>query len=91
MLDKLEKKHDIKLRLSKDDFDIREIKELPKPFVEGDIVFAYIKCIDRFPNSVIAVSNGRSISVPGCEFRRNKKIRVKITRDKHNIFVGKIV
>ncbi len=91
MLDKLEKKHDIKLRLSKDDFDIREIKELPKPFVEGDTVFAYIKCIDRFPNSVIAVSNGRSISVPGCEFRRNKKIRVKIIRDKHNIFVGKIV
>ncbi len=91
LLETLEKKHDIKLRLDKKDFAVRETKELPKPFVEGDIVSAVIKCPDRFPNSVIAVAQERTISVPGCPFQKEKKINVKIQRDKHNIFVGKLM
>ncbi|PIN74125.1 hypothetical protein COV20_00735 [Candidatus Woesearchaeota archaeon CG10_big_fil_rev_8_21_14_0_10_45_16] len=91
LLEKLEKKHDIKLRLQKEDFNIRKIKPLPKPFVEGDEITAVIKCPDRFPHSVIAVSGERNISVPGCKFVKDKKIRVKIQRDKHNIYVGKLL
>ncbi len=90
-LERLEKKHHIKLRLCKEDFKIRKTRELPKPFVEGDIVTATIKCQDRFPNSVIAVAQERIISVPGCKFQKDKKITVKIIRDKHNIFVGKVL
>lgn len=91
LLEKLERKHDFKLRLSKEDFNIREMKELPKPFKTGDIVSAVIKCPDRFPNSVIAAAKGRTISVSECSFVKDKKIKVKILRDKHNIFVGKII
>ena len=87
----LEKKHDIKLKLSKEDFRIREIKELPKPFRAGEVVTALIKCMDRFPHTVIAVAKNRTISVPRCEFKKDKKVTVKIVRDKHNIFVGNIV
>ncbi len=91
LLDKLEKKHDIKLKLQKEDFNIKPIKELKKPFVEGDEVSAMLKCEDRFPGSSIAVAKSRTISVPGMPFRWGKKVRLKITRDKHNIFVGKLV
>ncbi len=89
LLEKLEKKQDIKLRLHKEDFNVRKTKELPKPFQEGDVITATIKCLDRFPNSVIAVAGERNISVPGVKFGKDKKIRIEIVRDKHNIFVGK--
>lgn len=91
LLESLEKKHDIKLRWNEDDFKIRKTKELPKPFHEGDVITAVVKCIDRFPHAVIAVAGDRNISVPGCEFKREKKITVQIVRDKHNVFVGKMV
>ena len=90
-LAELEKKHDISLKVTKEDFDIKDTKELPKPFHAGAVVNAVIKCPDRFPNTVIAVSKGRCISVPDCQFKQDKQIRVKITRDKHNIFGGKII
>ncbi len=90
-LQELEQQQQIKLRLGKNDFNIRETTELPKPFQEGDVMTAIIKCPDRFPHSVIAVAKGRTISVPQCEFKKDKKIKVKIVRDKHNIFTGKIV
>ena len=66
MIEMLEKKHDIKLKLNKEDFNIRKLKALPKPFFEGQEISAVLKCVDRFPNSSIAVARGRSISVPGC-------------------------
>lgn len=91
MLQQLEEKHKIQLKLTKEDFNIRKTKELPKPFKVGDVVSGEIKCPDRFPNTVVAVSGERSISVSDCPFRKDKKISVKITRDKHNIYCGKTV
>ncbi len=91
MLREWEKKYALKLRLGKNDFNIKATKELPKPFHEGDVAAAIMKCPDRFRNSVIASAKGRTISVPNCEFRKDKNIHVKIIRDKHNIFVGKAV
>ncbi len=88
LLDAWEKKHGIKLRWSKEDFLVKETKELPKPFSVGEEVTAIITCRDRFPNSVIAVAQGRTISVPGVPLQKGKKVRVRITRDKHNIFAG---
>ena len=91
LLERLEKKYDIKLRLSKEDFDIRKVKGLEKPFTVGEKVKAVVKSVDRFPNSVIAVSGQRNISVPGCKFVKDKKIQVEILRDKHNVFTGKLI
>lgn len=90
-LDQWEKKYDIKLKLNKEDFNIRKTKDMPKPFKEGDIVSALLKCQDRFPNSSIGVAKERNISIPGCQFKEGKIVKVKIIRDKHNIFVGKLV
>ncbi len=91
LLDEWEKKYDIKLKLNKDDFNIRKTKDLPKPFKEGEIVSVVVKCPDRFPNSSIGVAKERNISIPSCPFKEGKVVKVKILRDKHNIFVGKVV
>ncbi|MEK6863284.1 MAG: radical SAM protein [Nanoarchaeota archaeon] len=90
-LEEWEKKYKIKLKLSKEDFNIRKTKEMPKPFEEGEVITAVLKCPDRFPNSSVAAAKGRNISVPGCPFVHEKKIQLRIVRDKHNIFVGKQV
>lgn len=91
MISELEKKTDMKLRLTSEDFGIRKTKELPKPFVEGDVVAGTIKCLDRFPRSCIVTAGDRIISVPDCVLVKDKKVKVKITRDKHNVFAGKVV
>ncbi len=91
LLAELEKKHDVKLKLQKEDFNIRKLPPLPKPFKEGDEVQAIIKCQDRFSNSVIAVAKNRNISVPGAKLQLEKKIKVKIQRDKHNVFTAKLL
>jgi uncharacterized Fe-S cluster-containing radical SAM superfamily enzyme len=87
----LEKKTNFKLKLTFADFGIRKTIELPKPFVIDEVVSAVIKSPDRFPHSCIAVAGDRAISVPECAFIKDKKIKVRITRDKHNIYAGKVV
>lgn len=91
LMENLEKKHQIKLIFKKEDFNIHSTKELPKPFKEGEVILATLKCPDRFLNSAVAVAKERTISIPNCRFEAEKKVKVKIVKDKHNIFVGKIV
>ncbi len=91
MLDAWENKYDIKLKLNKDDFNIRKTKDLPKPFKEGEVVSVVLKCPDRFPDSSIGAAKGRNISIPGCPFKEGKAVKVKIVRDKHNVFVGRLI
>ncbi len=83
------KKYDIKLKLNKGDFNIRKTRELPKPFKEDDVISATLKCPDRFSGSSIGAAKERNISLPGCPYKEGKIVKIKIVRDKHNIFVGK--
>ena len=91
MLKKLEKEYKVKLILDKDDFKIRGTKELVKPFVVGDTITGVSVMPDRFLNTTLIRAKGRTISVPATPFVKGKKIKVEITRDKHNIFTGKKV
>ena len=91
LIRELEKKTNLKQKLTADDFGIRKTKELPKPFGLDEVITAEIVCPDRFPNTIIATAKGRTISVPNCEFKKGKDIKIKITRDKHNIFGGKLI
>ncbi|MBI2575804.1 radical SAM protein [Candidatus Woesearchaeota archaeon] len=79
---------DTKLKLikTKEDFGIVEAKELPKPFRKGEVIEAEIAFPGRFPREMIAVAQERTISVPNCS--KTGKVRLKITRTKHNIFIG---
>ncbi len=88
MLHGLELKHNVKLKLSKDDFKIVEDKVLVKPFKKGEVIDAVIRIPGRRATEVIAEAQNRAITVYDCKFVKDKKIRVKLTRDKHNIFSG---
>jgi uncharacterized protein len=82
----LEKEYSVKLLFSEADFHIEKTRELPKPFRKGDAVRANIVCDGRLKGEKIAVAEGRTISIPDCS--KKGQARVKITRDKHNIFFG---
>ncbi len=86
-LKSLEKIYNIKLIKSTRDFNIVKTKPLPKPFKKGDIIEANIAFHGRLPNEKIAIAKDRTISVINCN-RQEGKIRVRIIRSKHNIFIG---
>lgn len=90
-LSQLEQKYQIKLIISPEDFRIKYTKKLIKPFSAGDVISAVIACPDRFPHSRLAVAGGRTISLPDCDLTAGKKVKIKIIRDKHNIFVGRVI
>jgi uncharacterized Fe-S cluster-containing radical SAM superfamily enzyme len=91
LLKEFEKKYEMVLVISPKDFEIKYAKKLDKPFLKSDVVLAEIVCLGRFLDSRIAAAENRSISLPNCSLPVNKKVRVKIVRDKHNIFTGKVV
>ena len=91
MIDQLEKRHEIQLKINADDFEIKKLKELAKPFEVDQEIKAKIVGRDRYPNTCLAAAARRVISVPNCKFVLGKKVRLKIIRDKHNIFTGKLV
>lgn len=90
-LEELEKKYSTKLILSHTDFSIRKTKPLPKPFKKGQRISARVVCEGRLPNERIAVADERTINLVKCNERIGKEVRVKILRDKHNIFAGIVV
>jgi uncharacterized Fe-S cluster-containing radical SAM superfamily enzyme len=87
ILEKLQNKHNIKLIKSVEDFNIVKTKELKKPFKKGEIIEAEIICNGRLKHEKIAVAKDRTISLPNC-YKEKGKVKIKITRIKHNIFIG---
>lgn len=85
----LEKKTNTKLILGPEDFNIQKTKKLPKPFKKDQIIKAEIVCPGRIKNEMLAAASNRIISVPNC-FKRGK-VKIRITRTKHNIFMGRLV
>jgi len=90
-LRQLEKEEDIRLIFNESDFNIVKTKELPKPFSKGDIIHANIVLNGRLKGEKLAAAAGRLISIPNCPDTKKGKIRLKIIRSKHNVFVGTLV
>ncbi|MFA6088821.1 MAG: radical SAM protein [Candidatus Woesearchaeota archaeon] len=89
-LKKYEEKHGIRLKLAPEDFNIFPDKTLDKPFEKDATIKAQIKCHGRKKNEVIAVAEGRCITIKGSHLDKGH-VRVKIVRDKHNIFNGILI
>jgi uncharacterized Fe-S cluster-containing radical SAM superfamily enzyme len=88
----LEKEHNVKLLFDfKKDFNIRETKPIPKPFKKGDIIKTKIALPGRLKNEKLAVEKGRLISVYNCTLPIGSPVKLKIVREKHNIFAGLII
>ncbi|MEM2956021.1 MAG: radical SAM protein [Candidatus Pacearchaeota archaeon] len=87
-LEILEKKYNLKLKLSREDFGIKVANVLKKPFEKGDYVQALVVCDGKFKNEKLCSSHDRIISVKTFA-KPGKKINCRITRTKYNIFYGK--
>ena len=87
LLNKWQDKYKVKLIKTAEDFNIVKTKPLPRPFRKEEIIEAEIVCEGRLPGEKIAVAKQRTISVPNC-YKEKGKVRLKITRTKHNIFIG---
>ena len=87
----LEQKHNVKLIFNKAAFDVEELQELPKPFKKGQIVNAEIALPGRIRDEMLAVSHDRLISVPNCYKKEGSKVKLRIKRTKHNIFLGELL
>ncbi len=88
-LELLEKEYNVNLTKAylKEDLQVKDTKKLPKPFRKGQVIECEIMLPGRYPREKIAVSGERNIAVTDCE-KESGRIRVKLVRDKHNIFVG---
>jgi len=84
----LERKHGIKIIFDKTVFDVEDLPELPKPFKKGQIVEAEVVLPGRIRNEKLAVAKDRLISVPNCDKEIGSKVKLRIKRTKHNIFLG---
>jgi hypothetical protein len=84
-LKKLEEKYKLKLKLSRSDFGIMGAKT-EKTFKKDEIVDAQIVCGGMFANERLCVAKDRIISVFTEKIKG--KIKLRITRDKYNIFYG---
>jgi len=89
-LQDLEQKHGIKLINDEKMFKIKKCKELPKPFKKGQVIEAELVFPGRLPGEMLAVANNRLISVPSC-YKHEGKVKLKIKRTKHNIFLGQLL
>ncbi|MFH1770218.1 MAG: radical SAM protein [archaeon] len=88
MLKEYQEKYDVKLIYSAEDFSIFEDTKIPKPFKKNQTVQAKIVCPGKYPGELIAVAENRCITVSGKQ--KGDFVKVKIVRDKHNIFRGVI-
>lgn len=81
-----EKKYDV--NLTKLPIEFTKTKPLPKPFKKGQTIEANIRLNSRFHEEKIAIAEERLITIPNC--KKSGKVRIKLTRDKDNIFFGQL-
>lgn len=93
ILKKLENKYKTKLIFDAKDFLIEKNDVLKKPFRKDENLKVEIKCPGMYKNDRIAIAgerkkeNERAIMIHNCPQEKGT-IRVKITREKHNVFDG---
>ncbi|MEM1626776.1 MAG: radical SAM protein [Sulfolobaceae archaeon] len=88
-----EKKYNVKLRLSEEDFGIKKLPMIPTIFKEGEKVKVKIVAPGWLKNEWLAVPVGkeesRVITVIGKELDIESKINVRIIKNKHNIYLAR--
>ena len=90
-MQEIEQKHNVKLIFDKSAFNVEELPELPKPFRKGQIIEAKIVLPGRIGNEKLAVAKDRLISVPNCPYEIGSRVKLRIKRTKHNIFLGELL
>ena len=89
-LKELESKLNVDLTSLDNSLEFKEDTKLIKPFKKGEIITVEIKAKARLRNTVIAVAEDRVVTVVNC-FKEKGNVKVKLIRDKHNIFTAVLV
>jgi len=90
-LEELEKKFNVKLRVTPKDFGIHKRKMIPLAFKKGEKTRVVIKAPGWMRNEMIGVAKNRCITVVNCSSSVEDEIRVKILENKHNLYIAKKV
>jgi len=83
-LEKMEAQHQVKLIFKSGVY--KKTAEIPKPFKKGEVIEAVLVSPGRLRNELIAAAKDRCISVFDCDKKVGSRIKLKITRTKHNVY-----
>ncbi|MBU1202368.1 MAG: radical SAM protein [Nanoarchaeota archaeon] len=90
LLKDYESRFKVRLINSKEDYEITDDSKIPKPFKKGQVIDAIVTCPGKYRGELICVADDRCITVKG-DFSKNTNLRLKVVRDKHNIFKGVVI
>ena len=88
-LESLERKYGVSLIRKRQDFHIITTRQLSKPFVRGEVIEADYVMPGRLNGEALYQAKGRVIRVEHGAGRKRAKLR--ILRDKHNIFTAQLL
>ena len=89
LLERKEREHGFPLLVDEDAFDIHDEPSLEKPFRKGDVVEVSVRARGRNEKEWLCSASGRVVTVRGCDgCSAGKSVRVRLLRDKHNIFTA---
>lgn len=86
-----EKEFNTKLKIGPKDYKIYRTKRLPLDFKLNEVIKAKIVAPGWLYNQMIAVAKNRCITVDRCNIPINKVVKVRITANKNNIYISKVV
>lgn len=88
-LAKWEKQFNIKLKLTKKDFNTFPTKRYPIVLEKNEKLSAIIKAPGWQNNQMIAIAKNRCITINNCQAKINDKVKIQITENKNNIYLAK--
>jgi hypothetical protein len=88
-LENWEKEFEVKLKIFPKDFGIRRMKMLPILFKKGEKVRVEIRAPGWIKKEMIGVVKDRCITVVNCEAETGNEMRVRILKNKHNLYLAR--
>ena len=90
-LEEWEKKFKIKLRQRPSDFGIERRRMLPILFHKGQKTSVKIMAPGWMKNEMIGVKENRCLTIVDCKSEIGQRIKVKILKNKHNLYIARQV
>lgn len=88
-LEELEKKFNIRLKISTKDFSIQKRNMLPKVFDKGEKIRLEIRAPGWMKDEMIGVAKDRCVTVVNCNSDIGDEVRVEILENKHNLYIAR--
>ncbi|MEM5766070.1 MAG: radical SAM protein [Candidatus Aenigmatarchaeota archaeon] len=88
-LKKWEDEFKVKLKISPSEFGIEKARHLPFAFKIGERVMVEIRSQGWMLNEMIGVARQRSITIVDCKESLNKLVKVRILRNRDNIYIAR--